>query len=208
MMSATRTMQDIIVSPNNIEMEQQWIQAARKGDLEAFNNLVLTYQDSLYNWVCYLVHDPNLAEDVTQTVFITAYEKISGFRNGSFRSWLFQIAKNRSIDLYRSQQRHPTISLNDTISDENEQDRIEWLQDDSPPPDQQFEAQEQANMIQQLLQRLPEDYRNVLVLVDMHELDYEEAAQALRIPLGTVKSRLVRGRLRLREMAKETGLLN
>jgi RNA polymerase sigma-70 factor (ECF subfamily) len=154
------------------------------------------------------VHDPNLADDVTQTVFFTAYEKISSFRNGSFRSWLFQIAKNRSIDLYRSQQRHPTVSLNDSTSDENDQDRIEWLRDDSLSPDEQFEAKEQANLIQKLLQHLPEDYRNVLVLIDLHEMDYEEAAQALRIPLGTVKSRLVRGRLKLRELVKEAALLN
>jgi RNA polymerase sigma-70 factor, ECF subfamily len=207
-MSATRTMQDVSVEPDAIDIERQWIQAARRGDLEAFNNLVLAYQDSLYNWVYYLVHDPNLADDVTQTVFITAYEKISSFRNGSFRSWLFQIAKNRSIDLYRSQQRHPTVSLNDSTSDENDQDRIEWLRDDSLSPDEQFEAKEQANLIQKLLQHLPEDYRNVLVLIDLHEMDYEEAAQALRIPLGTVKSRLVRGRLKLRELVKEAALLN
>jgi RNA polymerase sigma-70 factor, ECF subfamily len=206
MIDATRVMPDPVAEPTSIDLEQQWIQSARQGDLDAFNKLILMHQDSLYNWVSYLVHDPDLAEDVTQTVFITAYEKMKSFRNGSFRSWLFQIAKNRSIDLYRSNQRHPTISLNDPISAEDEQDRIEWIQDGTLSPVEQVEAQERANMIQNLLQRLPEEYRTVLVLIDIHEMNYEEAAQALNVPLGTIKSRLVRGRLKLRDLLAKSGM--
>jgi RNA polymerase sigma-70 factor, ECF subfamily len=206
MIDATRVMPDPVAEPTSIDLEQQWIQSARQGDLDAFNKLILMHQDSLYNWVSFLVHDPDLAEDVTQTVFITAYEKMKSFRNGSFRSWLFQIAKNRSIDLYRSNQRHPTISLNDPISAEDEQDRIEWIQDGTLSPVEQVEAQERANMIQNLLQRLPEEYRTVLVLIDIHEMNYEEAAQALNVPLGTIKSRLVRGRLKLRDLLAKSGM--
>jgi RNA polymerase sigma-70 factor, ECF subfamily len=184
-----------------IVLEQQWIQAVRKGDLDAFNKLVLSYQDSLYSWVYYLVGDPDLAEDVTQSVFITAYEKISSFRNGSFKSWLFQIAKNRSIDNHRNNQRHPTISLNDPIDEENDQERLDLLVDRARTPGEQIELQEQAVVVQQLLMQLKEEYRSVLVLVDMNDMNYEEAAQALKIPLGTVKSRLVRARLKLRDLA-------
>jgi RNA polymerase sigma-70 factor, ECF subfamily len=206
MIDVTRVMPDPVAEPASIDLEQQWIHAARQGNLDAFNKLILMHQDGLYNWVSYLVHDPDLAEDVTQTVFITAYEKMKSFRNGSFRSWLFQIAKNRSIDLYRSNQRHPTISLNDPISAEDEHDRIEWIQDGTLSPVEQVEAQERANMIQNLLQRLPEEYRTVLVLIDIHEMNYEEAAQALNVPLGTIKSRLVRGRLKLRDLLAKSGM--
>lgn len=187
------------------DLELQWIHAARMGDLKAFNHLVLTYQESLYSWVCYLVGDPDFAEDITQSVFITAFEKINSFRNGSFRSWLFQIAKNRSIDNHRSQQRHQTISLNVPIDEENDQERIDLVEDQARTPGDQIELQEQAEIIQRLLQGLTEEYRSVLVLVDMNDMNYEEAAQALNVPLGTVKSRLARARVKLRDLAVESG---
>jgi RNA polymerase sigma-70 factor, ECF subfamily len=195
----TQTTSDLITTG----IEHTWIQAAQKGDMQAFNQLVLTYQESLYNWACYLVNDSDVAADLTQTVFITAYEKIKSFRNGSFRSWLFQIAKNRSIDIHRSHQRHHTVSLNQTIDDENEQEWIDQIEDEHLSPDEQIEHMEQAYAIQHLLQKLPEPYRSVLVLVDVNEMDYEEAARALNVPIGTIKSRLVRARLKMRESLKE-----
>jgi RNA polymerase sigma-70 factor, ECF subfamily len=199
----TQTTSDLITTG----IEQAWIQAAKKGDLQAFNQLVLTYQETLYNWACYLVNDSDLAADLTQTVFITAYEKIKTFHNGSFRSWLFQIAKNRSIDLHRSRQRHHTLSLNQSIDDDNEQEWIDQIEDRQLTPNEQIEQMEQAYAIQHMLQKLPEVYRSVLVLVDVNEMDYEEAAQTLRVPLGTIKSRLVRARLKMREFMKEAQLV-
>jgi RNA polymerase sigma-70 factor, ECF subfamily len=189
----------------SIDQESQWIQAAQRGDLQAFNNLVLAYQEHLYNWSVYLMSDPDLASDLTQTVFITAYEKIKTFRNGSFRSWLFQIAKNRSIDHHRNQQRHIVVSLNDTLDDDNEQEWVDWVEDKAPIPSEQIEQREQANLVHQLLQRLPEEYRSALVLVDMEELDYAEVARVLNIPLGTVKSRVARARLKLRSLLVNSG---
>jgi RNA polymerase sigma-70 factor, ECF subfamily len=187
---------------------KQWVESARQGDLEAFNNLVLTYQDSLFSWACYLVDDPDIAADLSQSVFITAYEKIKTFRNGSFKSWLFQIAKNRTIDTYRSNQRHPTISLNEPLDNESGQDRMDFLEDRSNTPGEWVEQQEQAQTIHQLLLRLTEEYRSVLVLVDMNDMDYDEAAQALNVPLGTVKSRLARARIKLRELAMKEDLFS
>jgi RNA polymerase sigma-70 factor (ECF subfamily) len=191
--------------------EGNLIQAAQAGDLHAFNHLVMTYQDGLFRWVLSFVNDEDLAADLAQSTFITAYEKLSSFKGGSFRSWLFKIARNRSIDELRRQKRQPSISLDEDreaagTGDDAELNLLSVIPGSDPLPQEILEQDQVAELIARLLESLPEGFRQVLHLVDMDGLDYSEVAKILNIPLGTVKSRVARARLKFRELALESGL--
>jgi len=182
--------------------EEALIARASKGDLEAFNHLVLTYQDMVFHHVWSMLNDQDQAEDVTQESFIKAFQAIGRFHGGSFRAWILRIATNTSYDLLRRNQRHPMQPL---LPENDEGDEIEspsWLTDPSASVQAIVEQYEEAHHIYRMLDELPEAYRTVLTLIDLYEFDYTEAAQALNIPLGTVKSRLVRARLQMRDKLK------
>lgn len=187
------------------EQELGRVRAARKGDLEAFNELVRKYQDGLYRWVYRLVSDEALAEDITQTAFLTAYQKLNTFRDGSFQSWLFRIARNESYDELRRRKRRPSVSLDQSLGEDDSQELGELLPGEGPAPEELAEAGEQRRLVQRSLARLPREHREVLTLVDMHAMDYQEAAQALGVPIGTIKSRLARARVSLRRVLLEGG---
>ena len=188
--------------------EENLIHAAQLGDLSAFNCLVETYQDSLYGWVVSLVSNEALAEDITQQTFVTAYEKIHTFRGGSLQSWLFKIARNRSIDALRFHKRHPSVSLDANSQDEDGDGLIAVLPDGAQSPEEAVIQAEAADWLQQLLDRVPEPYQQALRLVDLYEMDYSQVSEVLNLPSGTVKSRVARGRLKLKEMiAQQPGVL-
>lgn len=192
-----RDFMPVSMSNNEIHL----IRAAQHGNVSAFNRLVLAYQDSLYRWALSLVRDEALADDITQIVFITAYEKLSTFRGGSFRAWLFTIARNRSYDELRRHQRRPTFSLDGgTLNDE---EPIEIPSTADLQPENLLLASERADAIEQLLNRLPDPFQQVVRLVDLEGMNYQEAASVLRLSLGTVKSRLARARLKMRTLFEE-----
>lgn len=182
--------------------EADLIHKALEHDLSAFNALVLMHQDGLYGWLLSLVGDEALADDLTQATFITAYEKLASYRGGSFRSWLFAIARNRAIDTLRRQKRYPALSLDAT--DDDDRDLYAILPDPALLPEQALEARQQAETIANLIRSLPEVFQQVLQLIDIEDFDYQEAADTLGLPLGTVKSRLARARLRMRVLLLET----
>jgi RNA polymerase sigma-70 factor, ECF subfamily len=186
-------------SPNSPD-ETALILSARQGDLDAFNQLVLDYQERIYNLVVRILGDDYAADDITQNTFLTAYLNLPRFHNGSFRSWLYRIATNACYDVYRLNKRHPVISLeNKDFAEE----RISPLDDFSSPnqlPEIEIERNELARIIQRALDQLDMDQRTVVILVDQQEFDYQEAAQVLGIPVGTVKSRLARARMRLHQI--------
>ena len=188
--------------------EVETIRAAQAGDLSAFNRLVSAHQDSLYGWALSLVKDPDLAEDITQATFITAYEKLSIFRGGSLRAWLFTIARNRSFDELRRQKRRPVLSLDSTPDGEDERDLLSFLPGQDLRPEEIYEANEQAIAIERLMARLPAPFQQALRLVDIEEMDYQEAAEVLGLPIGTLKSRLARARLKMRELLVYSGYLS
>jgi RNA polymerase sigma-70 factor (ECF subfamily) len=186
--------------------EMALVGKAVQGDLASFNQLVLAYQGLAYNHALSILGDCSQAEDVTQEGFIKAFQYIDQFRGGSFRAWLLRIVTNTAFDLLRRSRRQPTVPL---IPEDEHGKEIEspfWLADPTLPLEAAVEQDELMDYVQQMLDELPGVYRSVINLVDMYEFDYKEAAEALKVPVGTVKSRLARGRLQMRE--KLIGVLN
>jgi RNA polymerase sigma-70 factor (ECF subfamily) len=179
--------------------ETALIHDAQHGDLEAFNRLVLAYQDALYNTALRVLNDEDLAADATQDAFLNAFRSINAFRGGSFKAWLLRTVTNACYDELRRRGRRPTVPLEPATEDDEEMESPRWLADPSLTPEQQTEAEELEHAIQHCLESLPTDFRTVVVLADIQGLDYTEIAVTIRKPLGTIKSRLARARLRLRE---------
>ena len=177
--------------------EAALIQDARQGNLEAFNHLVLAYQDRVYNQAYRVMGEQGAAEDASQEAFISAYRKLHTFRGGSFKGWLYRIVTNACYDELRRRKRRPVTSLEPTLADGEEIDSPIWLTDPNETPESSLQRAELARAIQQCLNELPPDFRMVVVMVDIQGLDYAEAAQAVEKPLGTIKSRLARARHRM-----------
>lgn len=188
--------------------EATLIQAARKGDLEAFNHLVLAHQELAFNVACRILNDDAAAEDATQNAFLSAYRNLSSYRGGSFRAWVLRMVTNACYDELRRQKRRPTSPL-EPINDaaEEEVESPSWLADDRPSPEAALEQSELLHAVQDCLARLPDDFRVVVVLIDVQGLDYQEVSQVSGHPLGTIKSRLARARLRLRDCLQRFGEL-
>jgi RNA polymerase sigma factor (sigma-70 family) len=190
--------------------EARHLEAARRGDLSAFNWLVLRYQTRVYN-LCYrMLSDPDAAADTTQDAFLSAYKAIGRFKGEQFKTWLFRIATNACLDVLRSRKRKPTQSL-DSRTAEAEEDAGEPLQvadlDPSIDPEAQTLRAEMVQIIQRGLDALPDDQRIALVLVDVQGLSYEEAAAIDGTNLGTVKSRINRARTKMRDYLRENGIV-
>lgn len=188
--------------------ETSLVLAAQTGDLEAFNQIVLLYQDRIFTLAMRILGDEDSAEDITQKTFLTAYLKLHGFRNGSFYSWLYRIATNACIDELRHYKRYPIVPLEYEEDAEEKLLPVNDFPGSSILPEAEVEKRELRQVIQQALNRLDEDQRVVVVLVDLLECDYPEAAQILGIPLGTVKSRLSRARVRLHHLLSILGGIN
>jgi RNA polymerase sigma-70 factor, ECF subfamily len=182
------------------------IEAALRGDLQAFNQLVLTHQDSVYNQACYLLNDPVVAEDISQEVFILAFQKLSQYRGGSFRAWLLRITTNACYDEIRRWKRKRQIPLTPLDDEGDEIETPSWIADQGPSIEELAEQDEFMSKIHEYLDELPAGMKTAVLLVDIQELDYVEAAQVLGIPVGTLKSRLVRGRLKLRSRLMDSGV--
>lgn len=173
------------------------IQSAQRGDLDAFNQLVLAYQDRLFNIAAGMLGDEDNAADAVQNAFIHAFRNLFYFRGGSFDSWLFRILKNVCYDELRRQKRQFTLPLEPICDDGEEFDTPLWLMDTSQDPTSTAEGAELTRAIQCGLQTLAPEYRMALILVDIDGLGYAEAAAVASVPIGTVKSRLARARMKL-----------
>src|SRR4029453_14484706 len=175
------------------------IQDAQKGDLDAVNTLILPYQDSVFNTALRILGDDDLAADATQEAFISAFKSIASFRGGSFKAWLMRTVTNACYDELRRQKRRPTTPIAPDTDDGEEMDSPRWLADPNMTPDQKAEADEVEHAIQHCLDNLPLEFKTVVIMADIQGMDYTEVAVSVRVPLGTIKSRLARARLRLRE---------
>jgi len=178
--------------------EQTLIRAAQRGDLEAFNQLVLSYQDFLFRVAMNILGDEDIAGDATQQAFLSAFRNLKMFRGGSLRSWLSRITVNACYDELRRIARNKDISLQVYDQDGEEMESASWLTDPGASPEEQAERSDLVDAIRKSLEALPEHYRLVAQLVDVEGLSYEEAADVLDLPTGTIKSRLARARDALR----------
>ncbi len=180
--------------------EESLIHATQQGDLDAFNSLVLAYQEQAYNLALRFLNDEEAAADATQNSFISAYQHIRSFKGGSFKAWLLRIVSNNCYDELRRIKRRPSQPLEalDPQSDGEIEDAL-WLADESDLPEDALDKKELQDVIQRCIQALPDDFRAVVLLVDVNGLDYKETSQVARVPIGTVRSRLARARQRLQE---------
>jgi RNA polymerase sigma-70 factor (ECF subfamily) len=175
------------------------IHDARQGDLDAFNRLVLAYQERVYNQAYRVMGDHQSADDATQEAFISAYKSLRSFRGGSFRAWLLRIVTNACYDELRRRKRRPTTSLEPVDDSGEEIESPHWIADSGELPEDNILRTELAQAIQNCLDKLPIDFKVVVVLIDVQGMDYLEAAEVIGKPLGTIKSRLARARGRMRE---------
>jgi RNA polymerase sigma-70 factor (ECF subfamily) len=179
--------------------EAALISDSQNGSLDAFNTLVLSYQDSVFNVALRIMGDSEMAADASQEAFISAFKAIASYRGGSFKGWLMRIVTNACYDELRRKKRKPTTPLEPETDDGEEMDSPRWLADPNMTPDQRAEADELEHAIQHCIDDLPLEFKTVVVMADLQGLSYAEVSNAVRVPLGTIKSRLARARLRLRE---------
>jgi len=182
--------------------ENSLIEFAQQGDLDAFNRLILLYQETAFNLAARLMNDPAAADDAVQEAFISAYKHLRSFRGGSFRAWVLRIVTNACYDEMRRRKRRPTVPLEPLSQDDEEIESPAWLADPGESPEEAAVRHELGRAIQDCLDRLPVEFRTVVVMIDIEGLDYEEAASAIHKPLGTIKSRVSRARQRLQDCLK------
>ncbi|MFZ5854995.1 MAG: sigma-70 family RNA polymerase sigma factor [Chloroflexota bacterium] len=174
------------------------VERARAGDLDAFNRLVECYQDQLFGLVVRMVPDPDQAADAVQEALFAAYRNLASFRGGSVRSWLSRIAINAAMDVQRARKRRPTQPYPE-LEDEAWQPPAGEEND----PEQVAVATERSRALVQALARIGNDQRTAIVLFDVEGYDYAEIADLTGVSLGTVKSRIHRGRLALRTLLRD-----
>jgi RNA polymerase sigma-70 factor (ECF subfamily) len=178
--------------------ESALILDAQDGNLQAFNTLVLAYQDVLFNTALRILNDDDQAADAVQEAFLSAFRSLNSYRGGSFRAWLLRTVTNACYDELRRKKRRPTTPLEPETADGEEVESPHWLADTHASPEESLEQAELEHAVQHCLENLPADFRAVVVLADIQGLDYSEVAMAVHKPLGTIKSRLARARARLR----------
>jgi RNA polymerase sigma factor (sigma-70 family) len=194
-----------VVSCRRVMDEASLIAAAQQGHVDAFNELVLTYQQRVYNLAYRIMGDPASAADAAQDAFISAYQNIGRFRGGSFKSYLLRIVSNCCYDELRRYKRRPATSFDDFGDVDEEANPA--LANGHERPDEYTERQEVAHVIQAGLETLPPDQRITLVFSDVQGMNYQEIAEAMDVSLGTVKSRLARARGKLRDYLRSQGEL-
>ena len=172
------------------------MQRCRAGDLAAFNALVEAHQDAVYGLCLRMLGSTHSAEDVTQETFLSAYRNIERCRGDAFRAWLLRIALNACTDELRRSRRRRQVSLDDPSTGASPLD----LPDPAELPEEAALGSELGRHLQSALMALPPDQRAAVVLRDVQGFSYDEIAQTLRLSPGTVKSRLSRGRARLRDL--------
>jgi RNA polymerase sigma-70 factor (ECF subfamily) len=181
--------------------EQVWLEQARRGDQTAFGRLIEAYQRPVYNLAYRMLNNPGEAEEAAQEAFIRAYTRLHTYNpTHKFSTWMLSITSNYCIDLIRKR-RALLLSIDEPLPP-----HPALMSDGQKGPEAQMEINEQQEMVQSLLQELPEDYREAVVLRYWHELSYEEIAEMMDTSVSAIKSRLFRARRQLAEVGMANGL--
>jgi RNA polymerase sigma-70 factor (ECF subfamily) len=182
--------------------DQKLIQAARGGDQKAFESLLKKYRNLVYHVMIKMVRNPQEAEDLCQEAFIKAFNALASFNEEfAFSTWLMKIATNNCIDFLRKKKLR-TYSIDEPMQYKDDHVQIE-LPDHDPTPERIMINEERSKMIDDAIQSLPPRYRHVIVLRHKEEKSYEDIAEILKLPLGTVKARIFRAREMLNKKIKD-----
>lgn len=178
--------------------DEALLERARRGDRDAFGDLVIRHQDGLYTMALRMLGRPHDAADVVQETFLRCYLNLPRLRGATVRAWLYRVAVNAAHDVGRREARRPAEPLEDA------QGNVVDLPDPALGPDVVAEQREAARAVTGAILALPEEFRAAVVLRDVNDLSYEEVAAALGVPVGTVKSRISRGRALLQAALRPT----
>lgn len=187
------------------ELEKYLINRAKDGDIDSFEKLISNHQKRVYNIALKVLGNKEDAYEMVQEAFIKVFRSIKSFKEQStFSTWIYRITINVCLDYIRKQKKNTIISYDNSIKiDENEV--YFQVKDDSQRPDVLYERREMQREINEAIKKLPQDQRIVIVLKDIHGFSYSEIASIVQCPEGTVKSRLNRGRVALKEILKKSG---
>ena len=184
--------------------EKQIIEKVLAGDSNAFGELVEAYQDKVYNLALRMCGNADDAFDLAQDAFFRAWRGLSGFQfESAFSTWLFRLTSNVCLDWLRAKKRRPTVSLT-TLDDEGEEVQME-IRDPGKSPEELLLAAEDRAAVAKAMNELPVEFREILTLRAIDDLSYTEIAEILHLREGTVKSRLSRARLALRNKLLQNG---
>jgi RNA polymerase sigma factor (sigma-70 family) len=172
------------------------IEKAQRGDVPAYNRLVLHYQELAFNVAVGIMKDPQTAEDMTQDAFVRAYKSLNKFRGGNFKAWLLRIVTNRCYDELRRHKRRPQTSIDEVTEDH---EGVAFMASENEGPEAHQQRMELAAAVESCLDTLPEEQRLAAILCDIEDHDYNEMAEIMGVSLGTVKSRISRARSKLRD---------
>jgi len=179
--------------------DEQLIARFQQGDVQAFDTLVRRYKDQLLNFVYRFVGNRSDAEDIVQETFLRVYKNKHYYKEiAKFSTWVYTIAGNLAKTELRRRKRHKIFSVSNFVNEERDYD----IPDKEHSPERQVDGTIKEDIIQKAIEKLPPKFKEVIILRDVQGFAYEEISQILNIPLGTVKSRVNRGRLKLQEDLK------
>lgn len=175
------------------------VKRARAGDGAAWEDIVSAFSRRIFNLAYRFTSSPDAAEDLTQDVFIRVYRSLDQYdsRQGDLANWLMRLARNLIIDDYRHRQRNPQNTMADAVDDHQYH-----LRAAGTSAHREMERKELAGQVQEGIDKLPDDLKTCVILRDIEELTYQEIVDVLKIPEGTVKSRINRGRIELAKILR------
>ncbi len=180
--------------------EQLLLERAKSGDVAAFEELIDAYQKKVFNLALRIIGNYDDAADLAQETFVRIFKAISNFKEqSSFSTWIYRITTNVCLDEIRKRKNKKVVSLDEDIHMDDGDMKRQVVSDD-PGPDEAAEREEVRRVVNNAINKLPEDQRSVIILRDLHGMSYEEIAKILDLPGGTVKSRINRARLALKNV--------
>lgn len=185
---------------DSVAQDLMLIDRARSGDRTAFNDLVAKHGQRAYQYAYRLTSNPDEASDIVADAFVRVYNALGNFKGqAAFSTWLYRIITNCYLDSKKKVKSKQTVSLDSSLRSEDGAEIERQFEDDSAGPSEHLEKNERERVVQSALLKLPETHRAMLVMYHVENLSYEEIAESLDLPLGTVKSRMNRARLALRD---------
>jgi len=184
----------------SINNEKDLIEKAKSGDIEAFEQLIISCEKKVFNIAYRMIGNYDDANELAQEVFIKAFRSIKNFKGDSlFSTWIYKITANVCLDELRKRKNKNILSLDQDI-ELNDGDVKRQISDNAPSPDMEVESKEIKTIVNESIQQLPDDYKSVIILRDIQGFSYDEISKIVNCPEGTVKSRLNRARQALKKI--------